>query len=293
MQQQALAEEFERHRPRLRAVALRLLGSPTDAEDAVQDTWLRADRADLRDVRNLGAWLTTTVSRICLDQLRGRARAATEPLPEEPVATDDIAPDGRPEADVVLADTVREAFLVVLDSLRPAERVAFVLHDAFAVPFSEIALVLGRSPGAAKKLAGRARMKLRERPPTAVDPEALARTHPVLEAFLAAVRAGDIVALTHLLDPDVVRDADSCLLPAGVPGRLSGRDAVLDEARTSAGRARNAQLVVVDGVLGAAVLERGHPRLVLRFTLVGHRITALEIIGAPQRLHRLTITRLP
>jgi len=299
-EQELLARRFEAERGRLRALAHRMLGSRSEADDAVQETWLRLGRVDARDVENLAGWLTTVVSRICLDMLRSRASRREEPVAQEELAERAEDRRGRdagavaeaggadhPEEEILLADSVGRALLVVLDTLAPAERVAFVLHDMFAVPFDRIAPVLERSPGTTKKLASRARGKLRGRPAVA-GPE-LARQRRVVDAFLAASRAGDLEALLALLAPDVARSADPAALPAGAPTRVRGADRVARETVGFGTRSRYAEPALVDGAVGVVVAPRGRLTLALTVTVADGRITAYDVVADPARLSRLDL----
>jgi len=283
-----LAGEFERSRGHLRAVAFRMLGSADDADDAVQDAWLRASAADASNVVNLTGWLTTIVGRVCLDMLRARRRRGEQftdmTVLEAAPAGDDAA---RPEDQAIMADSVGLALMVVLDRLGPAERVAFVLHDLFAVPFDQIAGIVDRSPAAAKKLASRARHRVHG---TATVPAAdLARQRRVVDAFLAASRAGDLNALLAVLAPEVVRRADRAAVPAGVPTEVRGARRVAEEALTTTGLARFARPALVNGVIGVVVAPRGRLLRVLEVTVDGDRITAINVIGEPASLHRLDL----
>ncbi|GAA2690432.1 sigma-70 family RNA polymerase sigma factor [Streptomyces lunalinharesii] len=282
-----LAEGFETHRSRLRAVAQRMLGSHGEAEDAVQEAWLRLARTEAETVRNLGGWLTTTVSRICLDMLRARAARredpAGHPVPDE---GQDLA-GSCPEREAVLADSVGRALLVVLDRLGPAERVAFVLHDVFGVPFDEIAPVVDRSLAAAKQLASRARRKVRGAP--AVPGPELARQRLVVEAFLSAARAGDLDAVLAVLAPDVVRRADRAALAAGRPVEARGARSVAEEIVVFGRHAHVAEPVLIDGVVGIAIAPYGRLRLALTVTTARTRITGYELIADPNRLRRLDL----
>ena len=279
-----LAAEFEAERGRLRALAHRMLGSAAEADDAVQEAWLRLNRVDAVD--NLAAWLTTVVSRVCLDVLRSRKTRREEPFAvfPEPVA------DADPAGDAALADSVGRALLVVLDALGPAERIAFVLHDLFAVPFDRIAAVLDRSPVAAKKLASRARQRVRGTSPPA--PADLARHRRVVEAFLAAARGGDLAALLDVLAPDVVRRADAAALPAGVPLEARGARAVAAETQVFGKRARFAETALVDGAVGVVVAPHGRLVLALAVTVEGERVVAYDVIADPARLAALHVTLL-
>ncbi|GIJ65763.1 DNA-directed RNA polymerase sigma-70 factor [Virgisporangium ochraceum] len=271
--------DFETHRPRLRAVAYRMLGSLTEADDAVQETWLRASRADTGDVANVAGWLTTITARVCLDQLRRRAARPEEPLPD-PVVT---APDGLdPEHEVLLADAVGLALLVVLDTLTPAERLAFVLHDTLGVPFDDIGRLVGRSPNAAAQLASRARRRIRD---AAVQPDAdLTRQWKVADAFLAAARAGDFTALVEVLAPDVVLRAD-----AGTPVALRGADDVAPQVLSYARMAPFARRVLVNGAVGFVPAPGGQPFAVIALTVRGDRVTAIHILADPDRLAGLSL----
>lgn len=238
--QDGLAERFETHRGQLRAVAYRMLGSLSEADDAVQETWLRLSRADAEAVGNLSGWLRTVVSRICLDMLRSRAARREEPVGQElPDLPRESGDGGDPEEEAVLADSVGRALLVVLDTLGPAERIAFVLHDVFAVPFDRIAPIVERSPVAAKKLASRARQKVRGI--AAVPRTELDRQRRTVDAFLAAARGGDMEALLAVLDPEVVRRADRAALPEGVPTVARGARVVAEETAGFAPRSRLAE----------------------------------------------------
>jgi RNA polymerase sigma factor (sigma-70 family) len=283
-----LAERFETHRPRLRAVAYRMLGSGSEADDAVQEAWLRLSRADAGEIENLGGWLTTVVARVCLNLLQSRKSRREEPLgahlPEE-TATGQDGPD--PEQQALLADSVGLALLVVLDTLAPAERLAFVLHDMFDVPFEEIAPIVGRSPAAARQLASRARRRVRgaEAAPDADH----ARQRAVVDAFLAAARGGDFQALLAVLDPDVVLRSDQAAVQVGASGELHGAAVVAD---TFAGRARAARPALIDGAAGLVWTPGGVPRVVFGFTIAGGRIVAIDVVADPERLSRLQVALL-
>ncbi|MEV0191901.1 sigma-70 family RNA polymerase sigma factor [Kitasatospora purpeofusca] len=277
-----LAARFEAERGRLGAVARRMLGSTAEAEDAVQEAWLRLERVDAAELENLPGWLTTVVSRICLDVLRGRRTAAV--VVEEAV-------DG-PEAEAELVEEVGRAMLVVLDRLGPAERVAFVLHDGFAVPFEQIGPIVGRNTAAAKKLASRARQRVRgtgEATGTASGSSGPAR-RAVVEAFLAAARGGDLDALLAVLAPEVVRRADPAALPAGRPVLLRGAGAVARETRVIGRRARFAVPVLVDGEVCAAIAPDGRLRLLLRFEVEDGRVAGFEVVADPERLAALELS---
>jgi RNA polymerase sigma factor (sigma-70 family) len=276
-----LARRFETDRARLRAIAYRMLGSRTDAEDAVQEAWLRLSRAGDAGVENLGGWLTTVVARVCLDMLRVR-RARREESADEAVPRLAAAADAEQEA--LLAESVGLAMLVVLDRLTPAERVAFVLHDMFDLPFEEIAGIVGRSVDASRQLASRARRRVRG---ATGDPEAdRDRQRQVVEAFLAASRRGDFDALLALLDPSVVARADAAAVAAGATPEVRGAAEV---ATTFAGRARAARPALVDGLVGLAWAPGGHPRVVFDFTTENGRIVAIDLIADPARLGELEL----
>ncbi|WP_413098981.1 sigma-70 family RNA polymerase sigma factor [Streptomyces sp. Inha503] len=286
--QDGLAERFETHRGQLRAVAYRMLGSLSEADDAVQETWLRLSRADAEAVGNLTGWLRTVVSRICLDMLRSRTARREEPVGEElPEMAQETGDGGGPEDEAVLADSVGRALLVVLDTLGPAERIAFVLHDVFAVPFDRIAPIVERSPVAAKKLASRARQKVRGI--AAVPRAELDRQRRTVDAFLTAARGGDMEALLAVLDPDVVRRADRAALPEGVPTVARGARAVAEETAGFAPRARFAEPALVNGSVGVVVAPRGRLLLALTVTVEDGRIAAYEVIADPARLSRLEL----
>ncbi|MER7702823.1 sigma-70 family RNA polymerase sigma factor [Kitasatospora sp. NPDC097605] len=272
-----LAVRFEAERGRLGAVARRMLGSTAEAEDAVQEAWLRLERVDAAELGNLPGWLTTVVSRICLDVLRARK---TEVTVVEGVV------DG-PEAELELVEEVGRAMLVVLDRLGPAERVAFVLHDGFAVPFDEIGPIVGRNTVAAKKLASRARQRVK-----GAGQERGTGDRQVVEAFLAAARGGDLDGLLAVLAPDVVRRADPAALPAGRPTVRRGAGAVARETRVIGRRARFGVPVLVDGAVGAAIAPDGRLWLLLRFTVRDGRVAAFEVVADPARLAAAEVTLL-
>jgi RNA polymerase sigma-70 factor, ECF subfamily len=280
-----LAQYFETHRERLHAVALRMLGSSHEADDAVQEAWLRLSRSDTGDVDNLAGWLTTVVARISLDMLRARARkgeVTPEPAPEPVAATS-------PEDEALLADSVGLALLVVLDSLAPAERLAFVLHDMFGVPFEEIAPIVGRTPVATRQLASRARRRVQSDPAV---PDATATTQrEVVAAFLAASRQGDFDGLLRLLDPDVVLRADAVAIEMAASRASAGAPALSSEVRgvdavtrVFASGARAARLSLVDGLPGAVVAVGGRPTVVFDFTVRGGRVVGIELIADPEIL---------
>jgi len=287
-----LAERFQAHRAHLRAVAYRMLGSPSEADDAVQEAWLRLSRADPSRVGNLGGWLTTVVARVCLDMLRVRTSRREEPLEEpldahlpDPIVrhADGVGVD--PEQEALLAEGVGLALLVVLDTLAPAERVAFVLHDMFAVPFDEIAPIVGRSRAAAKMLASRARRRVQG---AATVPDAdLVRQRAVVDAFLAASRGGDFAALLALLDPEVVLRADPTAVRAGASAAVRGAAAVAEQF---SGRAGFARLALVNGGAGAVWAPGGRPRMVFGFTITRDRIVEIDMVADPERLRQLDVT---
>jgi len=285
-----LAEQFETNRAQLRAVAYRMLGSLTEADDAVQEEWIRLSRSDTSEVQNLAASLTTVVGRVCLDMLRTRTSRREDgfdgPGSEQPSSAGPSAPAGDdPEQEAVMADSVGLALLVVLQTLPPAERLAFVLHDVFAVPFDEIAPIVDRSPTATRQLASRARRRVQGRP---VLPEPdLVRQRQVVDAYLAAARGGDFDALLALLDPDVVLRADALAMPAGAPTEVRGAERVARQALVH--RAGAARAALVNGVPGIVVAPAGHLRLVLVPTIVDGIITELDVIAEPERLEQLKL----
>jgi RNA polymerase sigma factor (sigma-70 family) len=277
-------EAFEAHRPHLHAVATRLLGSPTEADDALQEAWIRIERADTSEVENLAGWMTTVVSRVCLTMLDARKRRREELLEggrlPDPMITraDEDAPD--PEAEALAADAVGAALLVVLETLQPAERLAFVLHDLFAVPFEDIALIVDRTPAAARQLASRARRRVQ-----GADRHAPTADRRVVDAFLAAARHGDFEGLLAVLDPDVVVRADE---GDGALRIVQGARAVATRARLFAG-GRVAHPAIVDRAAGFVATEEGVPVAVLAFTVLGGRITAIDALQGPARLARLDL----
>jgi len=277
-----LAEGFEANRSHLRAVAYRMLGSPSEADDAVQESWLRLSRSGATGVENLGGWLTTVVARVCLDMLRSRKSRREEPLDTNPLASREDATD--PEHEAVLADSVGLALLVVLETLAPAERVAFVLHDMFELPFDEIAGIVGRSAAATRQLASRARR--RARGDAAVPDADLTRQREVVDAFLAASREGDFNALLALLDPNVVVRADHAAVHAGASREVRGAAAV---AETFSGRARVAQPALVDGAVGAVWARGGRPRVVFAFKIADGKVIQIDLLADPERLQHLTL----
>jgi RNA polymerase sigma-70 factor (ECF subfamily) len=277
-----LAEKFEANRTRLRAVAYRMLGSRSEVDDAVQEAWLRLSRSDADDIENLSGWLTTVVARVCLDMLRSRKSRREEPLgPQvpEPIAS----PENEQEAE--LADSVGTALLVVLETLAPAERLAFVLHDMFAVPFEEIAPIVGRTPAAARQLASRARRRV-QGAPSAPDAD-VTRQRKVVDAFLAASRGGDFEALLAVLDPDVVFRADHVAVRMGGLPEIRGAAAV---AETFKGRAQAAKPALIDGAVGIAVILGGRLRIALNLTITDDRIVGIEAVADPERLRQFDLT---
>jgi RNA polymerase sigma factor (sigma-70 family) len=283
-----LAESFEANRGHLRAVAYRMLGSATEADDAVQESWLRLSRTDTSSVGNLGGWLTTVVARVCLDMLRSRKSRREEPFGDEVpepahMSNSETAVD--PEHEVVLADSLGLALLVVLETLAPAERVAFVLHDLFSVPFDEIAPIVGRSPDAARQLASRARRRIQGAAP---EPDAdVTHQRDVVAAFLAASRGGDFDTLLALLDPDVVLRADAAAVQTGATPEVRGAREV---AGTFSGRARAARLALIDGAPGAVWSRGGRPVIVFGFTVQGGKIVAIDLLADPDRLNQLVLS---
>ena len=283
--------DFEEYRAQLRAVAYRLLGSLSEADDAVQETWLRLSRSDVSEVENLRGWLTTVVTRICLDMLRARSARREYPLDgyvPDPIVTP-VEED--PEQHAVLADSIGLALLVVLDTLSPAERIAFVLHDIFAVPFEQVGSILDRSPAAAKQLASRARRRLRGSPSTgnAVDP---ARQRAVADAFDAASRDGDFDGLLAVLDPDVVLRADTGDGPLGPSFLIRGAAAVAAQAESYTGMARWAHPVLVNGAPGYLIAPNRKPFAVIAIATRDDKITEIDILADPARLSRMNLTAL-
>jgi RNA polymerase sigma factor (sigma-70 family) len=280
------AEQFERSRAHLRAVAYRMLGSTAEAEDAVQEAWIRFARADTGAVENLRGWLTTVVSRVCLDMLRSRRARGEEPIDLPSITLTDPA---EPEQEALLADSVGLALLVVLETLSPAERLAFVLHDIFAMPFEEIAPILERNPAATRQLASRARRRVRGVSPPAT-PATLAQQRKVAEAFLAAAREGDFEGLLAVLDPDVVfrsdRGTDMSPQPIELTGAAQVANVILARGTPMAPFAQRA---IVDGHAGAAVLLAGRLRSVVKFTVAGERIVGIDLTIDPETLSRMRV----
>jgi RNA polymerase sigma factor (sigma-70 family) len=278
-----LAERFEEQRSHLRAVAYRMLGSLSEADDAVQEAWLRLSRSDVSGVENLGGWLTTVVSRISLDMLRSRRSRREEPLADgEPAAA-----TVDPEQEALLADSVGLALLVVLETLPPAERLAFVLHDLFAMPFDEIAPIVERSPAAARQLASRARRRV-QGAETRSDAD-LRRRREVVDAFLAASRSGDFDALLALLDPDAVLRVDRAVLAPGAPAEVHGAAAVANAHLAASRGARFARPALVNGAPGVVVAPGGRLLLVLDLTVEDGRIAAIDAVADPERLAALDL----
>ena len=277
------AERFEEHRGRLRAIAYRILGSSSDADDAVQEAWLRFNRSDTSDVDNLGSWLTTVVSRVCLNMLqarRSRPQPSAEPDLPEPIALPD---ESDPEHEALLADSVGLALLVVLDTLTPAERVAFVLHDVFGIPFDQIAPIVGRSTPATRKLASRARARVQQQDATGQADRL--RQAALVDAFLAAARNGEFDALLALLDPDVVLRADERAVQFGAAPETRGAEEVAAFSRY----ARGGRRALLDGLAAAVWMPGGRPRVVWAFTTSGDKITAINLIGNPERLRQIDL----
>lgn len=287
---QVSARAFEQRRDRLRGVAFRMLGSAAEAEDAVQEAWLRLSGTDT-EIAELDGWLTTVVSRICLDMLRARARRAEVASPDGSArAATGTGVD--PEAEALRADSVGRALLVVLDTLGPEERVAFVLHDLFAVPFAEIAPMLGRTPATTKKLASRARLRVHA--PARVEPTQLLAHQAAVTAFVQAAREGDLAGLLAVLAPDVVRTADPAALSPGMALVVRGARAVAEGALALRRRSHEAVLLLVDGTPGLVVPGlTGGPDFVVTFRVRDGRITAYEVVAAPDRLAALTLSLLP
>jgi RNA polymerase sigma-70 factor (ECF subfamily) len=283
-----LAKQFEGHRGHLREVAYRMLGSRSEADDAVQEAWLRLSRSDTGAVENLGGWLTTVVARVCLDMLRWRKSRREEPLETHgPNLVMSRENRGDPEHEVALSESVGLALLVVLETLTPAERVAFVLHDMFDLPFDEIAHVVGRTEAAARQLASRARRRVRGSP--TVPAADLSRQREVVEAFLAASRGGDFEALLSVLDPDVVVRADRTAVPTGAPTEVRGAPAVARNALAFSMRARFAQVALVNGMAGIIAASRGRLVIVLIFAIRGRRIVEIDVVTDAERLRQLDL----
>jgi RNA polymerase sigma factor (sigma-70 family) len=287
-EQDWLAERFEENRTRLRAVAYRMLGSLVEADDAVQETWLKLSRSDTSGVENVAGWLTTAVARVALDMLRSRKAKREEPA-DVHVPDPVVSPEGGtdPEREAILADSVGFALLVVLDTLTPAERLAFVLHDVFAVPFEEIAPVVGRSPAAARQLASRARRRLQGMP-AAPDAD-FARQRSVVDAFVSASQGGDFGALLAVLDPDVVLRLDRGPAPAGASKEVRGARAVVDLGFRFSGPGWLARRARVNGAAGIVVTHGERAFAVMGFTVSGGKIVAIDILADPARLRALDL----
>jgi len=286
---QSLAERFEAHRAHLRQVAYRMLGSLSEAEDAVQESWLRLTRAEGSEIENLGGFLTTVVARVSLDMLRSRKSRREEPLPAPvPEPAPGSTPMVDPEYEAVLADSVGLALLVVLERLAPAERLAFVLHDMFAIPFEEIAPIVGRSPAAARQLASRARRRVQG--PASASSADLARQRDVVDAFLSALRAGDIQGLLEVLDPDLVVRADAVAASGGAATEVRGAEPWAKQELAAYRRgARSARAALVDGAVGVVIAPRGRLFRVLTFTISAGKIVAMDVVGDPARLGQLEV----
>jgi RNA polymerase sigma factor (sigma-70 family) len=289
-----LAQRFEENRTRLRAVAYRMLGSISEADDAVQEAWLRLSRSETSGIENLGGWLTTVVGRVCLNMLRSRSSRREEPLGEPPGVhvPDPIVSrkDGSdPEHEALLADSVSLALLVILETLTPAERLAFVLHDMFAVPFEEISPIVGRSPTATRQLASRARRRVQG---AAVPDTDLARQREVVDAFFAASRGGDFDALLAVLDPDVVLRSDGGVLRAGLSREIRGAQTVVDQALTFSGLVPFVKPALVNGAAGVVVAPEGEPLAVMGFTVRDGKIVEIDVLADPERLGQLDLALL-
>ena len=289
-QRDVLAQQFEEHRSHLRAVAYRMLGSQTEADDAVQEAWLRLNRSDADAIENLAGWLTTVVARVCLNELQSRRTRREDPLDAvrvpEPVISRADGVD--PEQEALLADSVGLALLVVLEALPPAERLAFVLHDMFAVPFDEIAPIVGRTPTAARKLASRARHRVQGEAP-APDPD-LARQRVVVDAFFAAAREGNFDALVSVLDPDVVLRSDGGVSHPDASVVVRGAEAVAGRAMTFARLSPYVRPALVNGAAGVVVAPEGRPFSVMGFTVRDGRVVAIDALADPERLAALDLT---
>ncbi|MFC4119624.1 RNA polymerase sigma factor SigJ [Nonomuraea zeae] len=287
-----LAEGFEENRTRLRGVAYRMLGSLSEADDAVQEAWLRASRSDAGAADNLGAWLTTIVARVCLNVLRSRARRREDPMgvhvPDPVISRTDGT---NPEDEALLADSVGLALLVVLETLTPAERLAFVLHDMFDLPFDEIAPMVGRSPATARQLASRARRRVRGAETHVPEPD-LSRQRKVVDAFYAAARSGDLDALVAVLDPEVVMRSDGGTARPDASVAVHGAAAVAAQTLTFHQPAARARHALVNGAVGAVLTIDEQPIAVLGFTVSGGKIVAIDAIADPERLRRLDLTAL-
>jgi RNA polymerase sigma factor (sigma-70 family) len=284
-----LAQQVEVHRSHLRAVAYRMLGSVNEADDAVQEAWLRLSRSDTDEIENLGGWLTTVVARVSLNMLRSRKSRREEPLgPHVPEPIVSRADGVDPEHEALLADSVGLALLVVLETLSPAERLAFVLHDMFAVPFDDIAPIVGRSPTAARQLASRGRRRVRGAAPVPTDD--LDRQREVVDAFFAAARDGDFERLVSVLDPDVVLRSDGGTKRAGVTAIIRGAEEVASRAMTFSRLSPHVRPALINGAAGVVVAPRGRPVSVMGFTVVDGKIVEIDALADPERLSRLDLT---
>ena len=291
VEQERLAERFEKLRPRLRAIAYRMLGSLSEADDAVQEGWLRLSRSDARDIANLAAWLTTVVVRVCLNMLQSRSSRREEPLEvhlPEPIVTSENGSD--PEAEALLAEAVGLAMQVVLETLSPAERVAFVLHDIFSVPFEEIASMVGRSPAAVRQLASRARREVQGRP--ALPDASLDQQWKVVDAFFAAARNGDLERLVAVLDPEVVLREDRGRTAVSQSRLVRGAHSVARSAIFGAQPGRQVRRALVNGGAGAVIVEDGRPVLVMSFLVRDGRIHEIDLLADPERVSRLKLPTL-
>ena len=277
-----LAQRFEANRPHLRAVALRILGSPTEADDALQEAWIKVSRAESGGVENIAGWFTTVVARIALDMLRSRRARREDPFDLATIEQSSTA-EIDPEAETVLADSLGQALLIVLERLAPQERLAFVLHDMFDVPFDEIAAIVGRSPAAARQLASRARRRVRG----ATGGDDVERRLQVVGAFLAAARGGDFDGLLRLLAPDATLSADAVSVAAGSPPLVRGATAV---AKVFAGRAQTAEVALIDGLPGLIWAPGGRPRVVWQFEISGGLVTQIVSIAARERIGLFALT---
>jgi RNA polymerase sigma factor (sigma-70 family) len=286
-EQQWLAEQFEQNRGHLRGVAYRMLGSVAEADDAVQEAWLRLSRSDAGAIGNLGGWLTTVVARVCLDMLRSRQSRREEPLDTPEADKPASISTADPEQEALMADSVGLALLVVLDKLTPAERLAFVLHDTFDLPFDEIAAIVRRSPEATRQLASRARRRVRG---AATGSRAeLAQQRKTVDAFLAALRARDFASLVAVLDPDLVVQADPVGLPPGAPSEIHGAEETARAAIQFARGAAFARPAMLDGTVGVVIAPRGRLIRALKFTFAGNRIAQIDVVADPARLDGLDL----
>lgn len=283
-----LADRFEEQRPRLRGVAYQMLGSLSDADDAVQETWLRVSQAGTDDVENLRAWLTTIVARVSLNMLRARKSRREEPIEifvPDPVVSSTDGVD--PEQQALLADSVGLALQIALETLAPPERLAFVLHDVFSVPFDEIASLIGRSPAAARQLASRARRQVRGQAP-APDPD-ITSQREAIDAFFAAAHDGDVDRLVAVLDPDVVLRSDRGMRRPGASVVIRGADAVAERAMSFSGLSPHAKPALVNGSAGVVVMRRGQPFAIMGFTVIGSRIVDINVLSDPDRLRHIDL----